>query len=176
MFWVNAGHTASHGEIVLEVDNLCGEGFANLSFSLREGEILGLAGVVGSGRTEMAETIYGIRKAARGKVLVEGQDATHTDPQNSLDLGLVYLPEDRQSSGLFVDAPLSWNASSLVLYRETSLAAIAAGRRALSALCQRAGHCLRHIHASGATLSGGKPAKDPSGQMSGRQAARSHSG
>ena len=109
-----------HGKVVLEVDNLCGEGFANLSFTLHEGEILGLAGVVGSGRTEMAETIYGIRKAARGKVLIGGQDATHTDPQASLDLGLVYLPEDRQTSGLFVDAPLSWNASSLVLHREPS--------------------------------------------------------
>ena len=108
------------GACMLEVDNLCGEGFANLSFDLYEGEVLGLAGVVGSGRTEMAETIYGIRKAARGKVLIDGRDVTHSDPQASLDMGLVYLPEDRQSSGLFVNAPLSWNASSLVLYREPS--------------------------------------------------------
>ena len=110
---------AHFGKCVLEVENLCGEGFANLSFALHEGEILGLAGVVGSGRTEMAETVYGIRKAARGRVLIDGQDATRSDPQKSLDLGLVYLPEDRQTSGLFVDAPLSWNASSLVLYRES---------------------------------------------------------
>ncbi|PLW75436.1 autoinducer 2 ABC transporter ATP-binding protein LsrA [Cohaesibacter celericrescens] len=108
----------SYGEPVLEVKDLCGEGFAHLSFSIKAGEVLGLAGVVGSGRTELAETIYGIRKVARGKVLIAGEDATHTSPQMSLDMGLVYLPEDRQSSGLFVNAPLSWNASSLVLYRE----------------------------------------------------------
>ena len=109
---------SSFGREMLRADNLCGEGFANISFSLHAGEVLGLAGMVGSGRTELAESIYGIRPIARGKVTACGKEATNISPKNSLDLGLVYLPEDRQSSGLFVDAPLSWNSSSLTLYRE----------------------------------------------------------
>ncbi len=107
-----------NGAEMLRVQDLCGEGFAHVSLSLHEGEVLGLAGVVGSGRTELAETLYGIRKAARGKISMQGEDVTSTSPLHSLDLGIVYLPEDRQSSGLFVDAPLSWNSSALVLYRE----------------------------------------------------------
>ena len=69
------GADHEYGAEMLNVTDLCGEGFAHVSFKLRAGEVLGLAGVVGSGRTELAETIYGIRKAARGSVLIDGQDA-----------------------------------------------------------------------------------------------------
>ena len=108
---------AQRGPERLRVEGLAGEGFADVTFSLHGGEILGLAGVVGSGRTELAETIYGIRPAARGRILVDGKPLAGHGPRQSLDAGLVYLPEDRQVSGLFVNAPLVWNASALVLHR-----------------------------------------------------------
>ncbi|MDR3496001.1 MAG: autoinducer 2 ABC transporter ATP-binding protein LsrA [Ancalomicrobiaceae bacterium] len=114
------------GREVLRVERLCGEGFADISFSLRAGEVLGLAGVVGSGRTELAETVYGIRPLARGHIFVDGEAVATSSPRHSLDHGIVYLPENRQLSGLFIDAPLVWNASSLVLYREPAWLDLAA--------------------------------------------------
>lgn len=114
----HAAAPAERGPERLRVEGLAGEGFADVTFSLHSGEILGLAGVVGSGRTELAETIYGIRPAARGRMLIDGKPLAGHGPRDSLDAGIVYLPEDRQVSGLFVNAPLVWNASALVLHRE----------------------------------------------------------
>jgi len=113
----HACKSAVCGEERLRVEGLAGEGFAEVSFSLHAGEILGLAGVVGSGRTELAETIYGIRPVARGRIFVDGKPLEGHGPRESLDAGVVYLPEDRQVSGLFVNAPLVWNSSALVLHR-----------------------------------------------------------
>ncbi|MDD7908838.1 autoinducer 2 ABC transporter ATP-binding protein LsrA [Pseudovibrio exalbescens] len=149
----------TEGMEVLRVQNLCGEGFAHISFSLHAGEVLGLAGVVGSGRTELAETLYGIRKAARGRITVDGLDLTETSPIKSLDHGVVYLPEDRQSSGLFVDASLCWNSSSLVLYREPAWLRLGAEEqrfqdyvKSLGIVCASSSQAVR-------TLSGGNQQK-----------------
>lgn len=151
--------TSDYGEDVLEVNDLCGEGFAHLSFSLRSGEVLGLAGVVGSGRTELAETIYGIRKAARGSIKIAGTDATQSSPQKSLDLGLVYLPEDRQASGLFVDAPLNWNASSLVLYREPAWLQLGKEKERFEDYVKKLGIVCSSADQAVRTLSGGNQQK-----------------
>ena len=154
-----AGTASSGGAEVLRIENLCGEGFANVSLSLHAGEILGLAGVVGSGRTELAETLYGLRPAARGRVFLEGRDITASSPRASLDHGVVYLPEDRQSSGLFVDASLSWNSSALVLYREPFWLSSHREQERFASYVTRLGIVCRASGQAARTLSGGNQQK-----------------
>lgn len=94
------------GEVVLEVEDLtvlCDDGRIGLqgvSFELREGEILGVAGVAGNGQMELAQALMGARKVAEGKVKLDGQDVTHLSLKKKLDLGFGYIPEDRTSDGI----------------------------------------------------------------------------
>ncbi len=108
---------AQIGQPRLSVRGLSGEGFRDISLDVRAGEILGLAGVVGAGRTEFAETLFGLRKQSAGSVYLEGVELSRRSPRLCIDKGLVYLPEDRQQNGLFLEAPLFWNASSYLIHR-----------------------------------------------------------
>ncbi|TKW65922.1 MAG: autoinducer 2 ABC transporter ATP-binding protein LsrA [Paracoccus denitrificans] len=102
------------GDVVLSVDGLEGEGFVDVSFDVRQGEILGLTGVVGAGRTELAETLFGLRPRLRGRAIMHGKDYDPRKPGDAIDQGVLLLSEDRQQHGLFLQAPLYWNTSSFV--------------------------------------------------------------
>lgn len=106
------------GEVILNVENLTREGtFYDVSFALRRGEILGLAGLVGAGRTNVARAIFGVEPATSGKIQLDGRAVRITSPQQAIELGLAYVPEDRQLHGLIPAMPLTPNISLATLHR-----------------------------------------------------------
>ncbi len=99
--------------VVLSVDGLTHEGrFRDVGFALREGEILGLAGLVGAGRTEVAETIFGLRRRDSGTVALEGRSIVGLRPDDIVRRGLVYAPEDRARHGAVLPMTIGENLSA----------------------------------------------------------------
>lgn len=105
----------SHLKPVFEVQSLSGYGFSDISFKVYPGEILGLAGVVGAGRTELATTIFGKDKVLSGKVILDGKDITGLSTKKVIEAGLNYVPEDRHYHGLFKISDIAVNTSSAML-------------------------------------------------------------
>ena len=103
--------TSAPGEVVLEVKHLYGNGDEDISFSVRKGEILGLSGLVGAGRTELARVIFGAEPAESGEILVEGMPVQIRSPQEAINLGIGLIPEDRKNQGVFLDMDVKWNIS-----------------------------------------------------------------
>jgi rhamnose transport system ATP-binding protein len=100
------------GDVVLKVENMSHTGiFENISFELRKGEILGMAGLVGAGRTDVARAIFGVEPPTSGKLHVEGREVRMTSPQQAIRLGLAYVPEDRQLHGLIPAMNITANIS-----------------------------------------------------------------
>ncbi|HZG80306.1 MAG TPA: sugar ABC transporter ATP-binding protein [Brevibacillus sp.] len=92
------------GEEVLRVERLGKTGyFADVSFSLRRGEILGLTGLVGAGRTEVCQALFGITTPDQGQVFLRGEEIVIRHPWQAMEAGIGYLPEDRQKQGLVLD-------------------------------------------------------------------------
>jgi len=113
---------ATIGEIALEVRGLTRRGvFSNASFQVRRGEILGLAGLVGAGRTEIARVLFGIDRADAGEVLVAGKHAEIKSPKDAMRLGIVYVPEDRHEQGLVLDFSIAANVSLPIVERLSRL-------------------------------------------------------
>ena len=113
---------ATIGEIALEVRGLTRRGvFSNASFQVRRGEILGLAGLVGAGRTEIARVLFGIDRADAGEVLVAGKHAEIKSPKDAMRLGIVYVPEDRHAQGLVLDFSIAANVSLPIVERLSRL-------------------------------------------------------
>lgn len=89
------------GEVMLEVKNLSREGkFSDVSFELRRGEILGFAGLMGAGRTEVVETIFGMAKKSGGEILIRGEKADIRKPKDAIKRGVAFVSEDRKLVGL----------------------------------------------------------------------------
>lgn len=109
--------TIKHFQRVLEVTNLSSDIFQNISLTVHAGEIVGIAGVVGSGRTELAEALYGLRPVLSGAILLEGKSIAKYSTSRRLDEGLVYVPEDRAGNGIFSIASVKENITSASLHR-----------------------------------------------------------
>lgn len=165
--------TSREGETILRVEDLSSRalGLEGISFSLRAGEILGLAGLVGAGRSELARTLFGLHPLDRGRILVdrgggaagdpELQEVAITSPTAAIAAGVAYVPEDRRHHGVIPELSITVNSSLAVLPRlssaglidraaESSLAADFATRLQLRAPA---------LYAPVATLSGGNQQK-----------------
>lgn len=104
------------GETILKVQNLGREGiFKDISFELHKGEILGMAGLVGARRTDVARALFGVQPPTSGTIEVEGKQVAITSPQEAINLGIAYVPEDRQKHGLIPPMDLISNISLPVL-------------------------------------------------------------
>lgn len=109
------------GEVVLEVRHLTREGvFTDINFQVRRGEILGFAGLVGAGRTEVARVLFGIDRASAGEIFINGKSVQVRSPKDAMRHGVAYVPEDRHQHGLIMDFSIAKNMTLPVL-RQTSL-------------------------------------------------------
>lgn len=110
------------GKVVLEVENLSTaiSAFRDVSFQLKEGEILGIAGLVGAGRTEVLETLFGIRAKGNGTILYKGKKIENKTPGEAMRNGFAMLTEERRQNGIFADLSVSFNAiiANLDLYKK----------------------------------------------------------
>ncbi|MEV8339751.1 sugar ABC transporter ATP-binding protein [Leucobacter sp. NPDC077196] len=104
------------GEVVLEVDGLTRAGaFSDVSLNVRAGEIVGLAGLVGAGRTEVARAVFGLDRAQSGTVRVDGAELVARTPAQGVAAGIAYVPEDRKRDGIVPSASIKDNISLPVL-------------------------------------------------------------
>ena len=110
--------TAKIGAVLLDVRNLTRVGaFRDISFSVRSGEIVGLAGLVGAGRTEVARVLFGLDRADAGEVLLDGKRVSFKTPSGALSAGIAYVPEDRHLDGLVAGFSIAENVTLPILPR-----------------------------------------------------------
>lgn len=102
-------------EDILEVKGLSNRYLNNISFTLKKGEILGFAGLVGAGRTELARAIFGLDKIESGEIYLNGEKIRCSKPYDAMKCGIGLIPEDRKQSGLFLEKSIAYNLTLLVL-------------------------------------------------------------
>ncbi|MDQ7743839.1 sugar ABC transporter ATP-binding protein [Hydrogenophaga pseudoflava] len=108
--------TVPIGDVVLSVKNLSLDGvFQDVSFDIRAGEILGLAGLVGSGRSNVAETLFGVTPATSGSITIKGEQVRIDNPAQAMRHGMAFLTEDRKDTGCFLCLDIQTNAEMAVL-------------------------------------------------------------
>lgn len=116
---------AKIGDVLMEVKDLgtLNPGFEGVNFQLHKGEILGIAGLVGSKRTEILETLFGIRMKGKGQILVKGKEVQNRSPKEAMANGFAMLTEERRSDGIFGGLSVGFNMtiSNLPKYQKTGL-------------------------------------------------------
>ena len=132
-----------------------------VSFGVSRGEILGVAGLVGAGRSEVAQAIFGVERPLSGRVLLDGSPIEITDPAAAIRLGVFLVPEDRRTAGLVVDFSVRENVTLPALHRYAShgLLSTAKERAAASAVCNQLHVKAPSIEIKTANLSGGNQQK-----------------
>ncbi len=103
------------GQELLRVENLSGSRFQNITINVKAGEILGIFGLVGAGRTDIARAIFGADKFDKGKIIVNGKEISIRKPKDSLKSGVGYLPEDRRNQGTFAQQDIEFNINAINL-------------------------------------------------------------
>lgn len=108
-------HVAEIGDVAMEVSNLSRPGaFEDVSFTLRCGEIIGLGGLVGAGRTDVARALFGVEPATSGYIRINGANAMIHTPADAINLGMAFVPEDRAGHGIFATLSVEHNLTAAV--------------------------------------------------------------
>lgn len=148
---------AKIGDVVLKVENLGLEGqFADINFEVRAGEIVGLAGLVGAGRSEVVRAIFGVDKYDKGSVTLNGKKLKPGNPSAHMEAGMALVPEDRRQQGLFMSTSIDKNSAVTMLKRLSKFFIISA--KSETKLATAWGKTLQLKYASG---------KDPVDRLSG---------
>ncbi|MEM1483729.1 sugar ABC transporter ATP-binding protein [Oscillospiraceae bacterium PP1C4] len=117
----NYANLAEKGETILAVENLSKKGnFKDINFELHKGEVLGLTGLVGAGRSEMVQALFGIHTPDSGTIKIEGKPITIRSPWEALEAGIAYVPESRQTQGLVLDKSIEQNMTLPLLKKYTN--------------------------------------------------------
>ncbi len=132
---------------VLEVNDLVAPGVHGASLRVRAGEIVGIAGLVGSGRSEFAHALYGATRVSAGTITISGVDVTHHRPHQSLRQGMTMIPESRKDQGLLMGRPISENVSLARLGVLSHFGVVAPGRERL-----RVGDALERVRVKMASV------------------------
>jgi ABC-type sugar transport system ATPase subunit len=98
-----------HGETVIKLENISSRQIKNISLQIRKGEILGLFGLMGSGRTEIAETLFGVNPATHGIIKLNGKEIKIRNPREAVKYGIVYVPRERKKDGLVLQSSVREN-------------------------------------------------------------------
>jgi ribose transport system ATP-binding protein len=141
-FYKHSHSAEAIGAEVLRVEGITdGRKVTPCSLSIRSGEVVGLAGLVGAGRTELARLVYGAERPTSGSVFVNDERRTIAEPGDALDAGIVYLTEDRQGQGLFLDMTINDNVNIGVMGRDARFA----GMRSFAKGKARAGAAMKAL-------------------------------
>jgi ABC-type sugar transport system ATPase subunit len=111
-FEPEAWRTSAQAPVVLEVEDLVAPPIVSASLRVRAGEIVCLAGLVGAGRTELCEAIFGIRERVSGQVRIQGVEINPAHPLDAMQVGIGMVPEDRRDAGLFLSMSIAANIAS----------------------------------------------------------------
>lgn len=154
--------TAKIGDTVLKVEHISKEGyFKDISFEVKKGEILALTGLVGAGRTEVCQTIFGIMNPDSGRIVLEGKEVNIKTPVEAFEHGIGLLPENRQSQGLINELPIYQNVSSADMkqFAKGNMLDEKAEIQKAIELCQKISLKAKDISAPPSSLSGGNQQK-----------------
>jgi ribose transport system ATP-binding protein len=150
------------GETALQVERLRrGTEFQELTFAVRHGEIVGLCGLVGSGRTEVIEAIFGARPADHGRILIDGQEVHIRSPRQAIAARLALLTEDRKRTGLALNLSLAQNMTlaNVAALTRHGLLDLSQEQRVAQHYCDRLRIRARSLHQKVSRLSGGNQQK-----------------
>ena len=151
------------GDVAIELRNLSSRasGVRDVSLAVRQGEIFGLAGLVGSGRTQLAETLFGLTPADGGEIVVRGAPIRIASPRDAIDAGIAYVPEDRRRHGVVLQMDVASNASlaSLGRFSRRGLIDRRAERQSARRFVERLRIRTASVRAAVGTLSGGNQQK-----------------
>ncbi|MCD5311063.1 sugar ABC transporter ATP-binding protein [Kineosporia babensis] len=153
---------AELGEVVLEVTGLESTGvFHDISFSVRRGEIVGLAGLVGAGRSEIARAVFGVDPYEAGRVTMKGVAVPAKNPRAAIRAGMAFIPEDRRKQGLVTEASVAQNVAGVIRrgLARTGLLTRGAENRAVGPWAARLEVKTSALDAPARTMSGGNQQK-----------------